>query len=117
MIWSTFELYCMIYLVLDAEWDDTKDECLGQFLSEASPFTFADNGSADPAVYADFKRQITEPITLENSFVLAKRYIDSLRDTTILEAFSWIDESEWRECVSEYLAKEHKGGEARTISS
>ena len=114
---SPFELFFIIYFVLDAEWDDTKDEWLGQFLSEASPFTFAENESADPAVYADFKRKITEPITLENSFVLAKRYIDSLRDATILEAFSWIDESEWRDCASEYLAKEHKGGEARAIPS
>ena len=114
---NPFELYCMIFFVLDAEWDDTKDDQLGQFLSEASPFTFAENESADPAVYADFKRIITEPITLENSFKLAKRYIDSLDDMTVFEAFSWIDESEWKKCASEYLSKEHKGGEARDILS
>ena len=113
---SPFELYCMIYLVLDAEWDDTRDDRLGQFLSEASPFTFTDNGSADPAVYADFKKKITEPITLENSFELAKGYINSLRDVRVFNAFSWIDEDEWMMCASEYLSKEHKGGEARAAA-
>ena len=111
---NPFELFCMIYFVLDAEWDDTRDEELGQFLSEMSPFTFTDNGSADPAVYADFKRKVREPITLENSFELAENYIRSLRNVRVSDAFSWIDEDEWKECASEYLSKKHKGGEARS---
>ena len=110
---NPFELYCMIFFVLDAEWADTKDDRLGQFLSEASPFTFAENESADPAVYADFKKKITEPITLKNSFELAKDYINSLRDVRVFNAFSWIDEDEWLYAITEYLSKEHKGGEAR----
>ena len=48
---NKFELYCMIYYVLDAEWDESKNAELGKFLSSANPFQFRDIGSADPVIY------------------------------------------------------------------
>ena len=37
---NQFELFCMVYYVLDAEWDESKDAQLGDFLSRANPFLF-----------------------------------------------------------------------------
>ena len=39
---NQFELFCMIFYVLDAAWDETKDPELGNFLSGANPFLFSD---------------------------------------------------------------------------
>lgn len=48
------ELFTMIFYVLDYYWDQNQEEELGNFLSDMSPFTFADIGLADPAVYSEF---------------------------------------------------------------
>ena len=48
---NRFELFTMIFYVLDYYWDQNQGEELGMFLSGMSPFTFEDIGSADPAVY------------------------------------------------------------------
>lgn len=34
---NKFELFCMIFYVLDAEWDESKNPTLGEFLSSANP--------------------------------------------------------------------------------
>ena len=39
-----FELFTMIFYVLDYYWDQNQEEELGNFLSDMSPFTFADIG-------------------------------------------------------------------------
>lgn len=45
---NKFELFCMIFYVLDAEWDESKDPILGEFLSSANPFLFEGLSSAVP---------------------------------------------------------------------
>lgn len=105
---NQFELFCMIYYVLDAEWDESKDEQLGDFLSRANPFLFADIGSADPSVYAQFCEKAVGSITIENSYHIAAAYIKSLENDKISSAFSSIGEEEWIECVKEYLVQDHK---------
>ena len=35
---NKFELYCMVFYVLDAEWDENKNPQLGEFLSGANLF-------------------------------------------------------------------------------
>ncbi len=37
---NQFELFTMIFYVLNAKWDETKDEILGDLLSNANPFLF-----------------------------------------------------------------------------
>ncbi|MBD5101313.1 MAG: hypothetical protein HDT27_01190 [Subdoligranulum sp.] len=108
---SQFELYCMIFYILDAEWNENKNNRLGEFLSGANPFLFSDIGSADPAIYRHFCETVTEPITIENSYRIALAYIKALNNGVVTNAFSTIDETEWIECVKEYLPQEHKGGE------
>ena len=91
---NKFELYCMIFCVLDAEWDETNDPQLGTFLSGANPFLFADIGSADPAVYTRFCEAITSQITIENNHEIASGYVDLLGNEAIAKAFASIDEAE-----------------------
>lgn len=33
---NQFELFCMVFYVLDADWDDTKDAAVGEYLSGAT---------------------------------------------------------------------------------
>ena len=51
---NRFELFTMIFYVLDYYWDENQGEELGLFLSSMSPFTFEGTGSADPTVYDEF---------------------------------------------------------------
>lgn len=105
---SRFELFCMIFYVLDANWDETKDKVVGEYLSGANPFLFADIGSADPAVYARFCEIINDDITIENCYSLAEKYIYALNCENITRAFSSISEADWQDCVSDYLSHNHK---------
>ena len=106
---NKFELYCMIFYVLDEEWDESNNPQLGAFLSGANPFLFADIGSADPAIYTHFCETVTSQITIENSHEMAARYIAVLANESVSKAFASIDEAEWVECVKDYLSSEHKG--------
>lgn len=51
---NTFELYCMVFYMLDATWDESHNKELANYFSSANPFLFADIGSANPAVYKHF---------------------------------------------------------------
>lgn len=106
---NKFELYCMIYYVLDAEWDENRNEQLGKFLSSANPFQFKDIGSADPVIYEEFCKKIPDTITPADSYEYARNYVDSLGNKEVQSAFLTVDEKEWGECLQEYLSQEHKG--------
>lgn len=106
---NKFELFCMIFYVLDAEWDETKDMQLGEYLSAANPFLFDDIGSADPAVYADFCATVTEPIRIEDSYDIACNYVNKNDNAAVRTAFSSIEKKDWLEFVQDYLSREHKG--------
>ena len=103
----------MIFYVLDAEWDETKNPQLGEFLSGANPFLFDDIGSADPAVYEKFCEAVDDPIPVETSYEIASKYIAKIGNNVVSSAFSTIDEKEWIECVKDFLSSEHKGGGAK----
>ena len=104
---SKYELFCMIFYVLDAEWDETKNKHLGTFLSAANPFLFKGTGSANPAIYEHFCKIISNPITIENSYEFALHYINSLHDHGLSKAFNRINKAEWTDCVKEYLSSNH----------
>lgn len=106
---NKFELYCMIYYVLDAEWDENKNEELGKFLSSANPFQFKDIGSADPLIYKEFCKKIPDTITPDSSYECAIKYVNSLESKDVKTAFLTVDREEWDECLKEYLSQEHKG--------
>jgi len=110
MILNEFELFTMIFFVLDSEWDESHDEELGQFISAMSPVTFTRIGSAVPEIYDDFLKWLNgRKISLDNSLLLAKEYIESINKEYVSKAFNWIDEKEWLRASKEYLESDHKG--------
>lgn len=86
---NKFELYCMIYYVLDAEWDENKDEELGKFLSSANPFQFKDIGSADPLIYEEFCGKVPDIITLDDSYECARNYVNALGNEEVQICLSY----------------------------
>ena len=106
---NQFELYCMVFFVLDAEWDETHSPELGEFLSNANPFLFDDIGSAIPEVYDDFCKTVAGNTPIEKSYETALAYVHSLKLNCVSEAFAKLDRSVWDEAVRDYLSSEHKG--------
>lgn len=105
---TCFELFCMIYYVLDAFYDQNKNDIVGQFLSDANPFLFEDSGSADPAVFEEFCSFVNEPIEPGESYSVANMYIEQLCNQDIANAFKSISKSEWDDGLNSYLSSPHK---------
>ena len=106
---NSFELFCLIFYALDSVWDTSKNEELGNYLSNANPFLFKDIGSANPDVYEHFKKIIPGQISLEDSFDLAVRYTETLESRSISKALQSIGNSRWVEGAKAYLSSPHKG--------
>ena len=97
---NQFELYCVLFRVLDHVWDQSHDPELGAYLSGANPFLFTDDGSAVPSVYQQFCRIVDRPVAVADSYREAGRYIASLHNAAAEKAFSETDEAKWMEFVS-----------------
>ena len=104
---TPFDLYCAIYYALDAAWDETHNEQLGEFLSSANPFLFTGTNSAVPAVYTQFCQIVTVPITPDDSYALAHSYIQTLNQPFLTTAFSAVTPKEWAACVQAVLSQNH----------
>ncbi len=108
---NKFELFTLIYMALDAFYDqcNTPEE-INVFLSDMCPFTFKDENSAVPGVYQDFNSFIGDrQISIENSFELAKNYIEHLSDVDVRAAFNDRLKNVWIDSCKEFLALPHKG--------
>ncbi len=107
---NIFELFCLIYFALDSEWDKTQNEELGNYLSDANPFLFTDIGSAVSDCYTSFCDFIgKKQVTTENSFNIAKSYVESLNSKSVSSAFECISEDDWIKAAKKYLSQSHKG--------
>ena len=107
---SKYELFCLIFMALDADWDETHNEELGQYLSDANPFLFAENVSAVQDVFIKFSNFVGDrEVNKTNSFSIAKEYIDYLNIPAVSESFSTLEPEQWNEALEEYLSAEHKG--------
>ncbi len=107
---NKFELFCLIYLALDADWDETHDEELGRFLSDVNPFLFVENVSAVQDVFIKFERFVGDrEITEDNSFSIASEYIKQLDIPAVAQSFSTLEQDQWKEAVHDYLSSAHKG--------
>ena len=99
-----YDLFCLIFLALDSDWDETHDEELGRYLSDANPFLFAERTSAVQDVYEDFCSYIGDrTITIDNSFDLAEGYIKNLNIPAVEKSFSELERRQWIEGVDQYL--------------
>ena len=111
---TDFELFSLIYFALDAQYDEqkTKDEELGQFLSEINPFLWKEESSADPAYFVEFQQFMKDKqIGDDYGYALALEYLMTEKfDEVIPKYFSQISQEEWIESAKSYLAEPHKGG-------
>lgn len=108
---NKFELFCMIFYVLDAKWDESRNPILGEFLSSANPFLFDAIGSAVPEIYDNFESHISDPVTVENSYDKATNYINGMHNDVITKAFESISKKEWKDAVHNFLTMDHKGAD------
>ena len=107
---SKYELFCLIFMALDADWDESHNVELGRYLSDANPFLFAENVSAVQDVFIKFSSFVGDrEITKANSFSIAEEYIDSLNIPAVSESFSTLESKQWNDALEEYLGTEHKG--------
>ena len=70
------DLFCMIFLALDADWDETHDEELGKYLSDANPFLFAGEDSAISDIYTEFVSVSNEGLAELMKISLARPFFD-----------------------------------------
>ena len=107
---NKFELFCLIFYALDKQWEETNNQELGKFLSNANPFLFKEICSAVADCYENFCEIITDDIVkIEESYKTAKFYIEKLGIADVVHAFSKTSETEWNIAARKYLSKPHKG--------
>ena len=102
---NNFEFFSLIFLVLNNEWDDSKDENLGQFLSEMNPYFWQTEDSADPAVYSEFKDFMkNKKIGDDFGYSLVNEYLETITSfPTIKNCFSAIDKEYWLQSAKSQL--------------
>ncbi|MDO4962040.1 MAG: hypothetical protein Q4E57_09395 [Eubacteriales bacterium] len=106
---TNYELYCAIFLAFDADWDETHNEGLREYLSDANPFLFEGENSADPAIYAEFCKFMSEyKLTVENSFEIAQKYVEHLQNADLKESFDLLEEEQWYEVLPQLLEEMRK---------
>lgn len=101
--WKTF---VNMFYALDLAYDDNPSRTLGQFLSDMNPFLFRGAGSADPAIYAEFKHLFAMKFDNKNpdsketyGFVVAYLEKKNPLFSSLFQANT--DEDTWRDTYSE----------------
>lgn len=100
---TRFDLFCMIYYLLELCYDDNNEEVLGEYLSDANPFIFVDEESADPAIYNEFSETNPEMINLSESYEIAIRYIKNLSLGNSTNLALSMSQDEWDNAFKKYL--------------
>ncbi len=108
---NDFELFTLIYYSLDAYYGrEIEDTYINSVVSDMNPFVFDDIGSADPAVYDEYKGFIDgKEITLENSLGIAREYLRTIDYADVTPALEGMTEEKWIEGCEKYLSQPHKG--------
>lgn len=103
------DVFKLLYYALDSTWNKTKNEDLGEYCSEMNPFLWKDEGSADLAVYSNFKekfnKQFDNKCSVENGFIFSKQFLDnddSLYAKSARKAFKTITLNDWKLAYNDY---------------
>ena len=98
-----------MYYALDAAYDNSHNKALGKYLSDANPFRFKDEGSADPAVYSEFKSLIESENGSEHdvsfAYAFVRRYLAEEGPELISAFDSVADENSWNEAALDVQQK------------
>lgn len=115
---DVYDSFVAMHQALDAAFDEhPSSERLRSFASEANPFLWEGKGSADPAVYIEFrqaweKRFGNHEVTPPEARQFVRSYLGTQDEgeysfaptggTTLVEAFDSVaDEQTWEEALSE----------------
>lgn len=110
---TNFELFTLIYFVLDAEYDslEQKDEDLMHFISELNPFIWKEESSADPAYFEEFCQFMKDKKLGDDlGYSIAIGYLKTeYCYKKAIDYFLKTSLDEWKDAVKAYLAEPHKG--------
>lgn len=96
--------------MLNACWEDNKDENLAHFLSEMNPYLWNDEASADPSWYEEFKEFMKDKsLGKDNGFQLAKEYLKIIDFYSgLLKYLDEYDKEGWDDAMEQLLSQSHK---------
>lgn len=82
---DAYSVFVNMFQALNALWDECRDETLAGFLSEANPFLFKDKGSADPAIWSEFRTAFEERFpdgcqNLDDAYSFVQSYLHGISD-------------------------------------
>ena len=103
---NVYKSFIYMFYALDAIYDESPNDELGDYLSGLNPFWFDDEGSADPAEYEEFKESYIntfgekEPAT-DEIYEFCKKYLDKNAPQKAIDAFNQIEKSDWIESFEE----------------
>lgn len=100
---SSYNTFKAMFYALDAVYDENKNPVLRSYLTKANPFLFADEGSADPAVYEAFMREYDLALGSDASPEDAMRFVRAHlkgESEDLLEAFDKVADAEsWKDTL------------------
>lgn len=112
---NNFEFFSLIFFMLNACWEECKDDNLAHFLSEMNPYLWDSIGSADPAVYAEFLDFMKDKTLGEdNGFQLAKDYLKTVFYPNLEKYLDEYDQDGWNDAVQQLMSQPHKGEETNS---
>lgn len=100
---SSYCAFEAMFYALDAAYDENKNLALRSYLANANPFLFANEGSADPAVYETFKQGYDLALGLDASVEEARMFVREYlkgEGEALLESFDEIADAEsWEKAI------------------
>lgn len=91
-----YNYFILFYYILDSLCDKENNEELSLFISDVNPFLFRGEGSADPAIYDDFKTICNAyKKAAANGYDITKIFVDQKCPQCVKDIFSDITEEEW----------------------
>ena len=101
---SAYDAFSTMFYALDAAYSDLGGAVLRSYLTNANPFLFAGEGSADPAVFELFKQEfdsrIGDSASPEEARLFVRDYLGN-EGEVLLAAFDAVADSErWESAIS-----------------
>lgn len=102
---TAYAAFIAMYYALDAAYDAIGDEELRRYLSDANPFLFKGEGSADPAVYAEFEQAYKgacgDDPNAQEALAAVRGYLGRQDTDALIAAFdSVVDYESWEKATT-----------------
>lgn len=103
---TAYETFVMLFYSLDAIYDESPNESLGNYLSGLNPFLFENIGSADPAEYDEFESEFSKVFPTgsakpERAYEFCKKHLQKAAPIEAKKAFEEIVFEDWNGALKE----------------